>query len=722
MNTAARFAAAWLAALSAGFVMDSARATDLEWEVENPFRFFKKSSLFDMHERAFDQARGKGPLPGNIVWRVERHLNDPDCKDKSSPNACLLTQRSHYATSRLGWAAQTVDSVCYDRNARPRHYMRTCERQYSWGKAKEDYVLPDAHTVQIRLSAGRLAEVASGECMWSWKPRSGAGREETRKQACKAKLVIPRVPYSQDRAASGVSVKVTLPDGRELADPEVIVEDMFVVAFGDSFASGESNPDKPVTFSPSRQMVYDPSLLREEMQMSAARPKTNVAPSFGLASIDSNFDPKTLPRRLMEDEQRERMFRLTSPEFKAAFDKGKAQWLSADCHRSLYGYPFRVGIQLALENRHRAITFASFACTGSDVFEGLFSERDVREGYYNEPNHKKTPAQFDHLANLICRSPSARTEAVSYTLPVYESGSTQVSMQKITKKWCPPSQRKRPIDLVLLSIGGNDVGFSALVAYGITESASDLAPIAGLLGRQIRFSPDVSRVYLKYVDERIKAVKDALHDGFGVAPSKVVQNAYEPIQYDENGQLCGLIPSLGMDVHPKLRSSQARVREVSEFADELTRRLECTANGSRRGCPAGLATGAGTGFHFVTEHLADFAKRGFCAREPRRAQADGTLMAIPRLSPGADAFEPYSPAATLPYGKRWRLIHTPNDAFLTANTHREGISPFDILQPAYAALYSGAFHPTAEGHAVVADRVMSRVRALIDKRSIDAEN
>jgi hypothetical protein len=88
---------------------------------------------------------------------------------------------------------------------------------------------------------------------------------------------------------------------------------------------------------------------------------------------------------------------------------------------------------------------------------------------------------------------------------------------------------------------------------------------------------------------------------------------------------------------------------------------------------------------------------------------------MPRRSKTNDEFEPYSPAAALPSAHRWRLTHNPNDAFLTANTHREGISPFDILQPAYAALYSGAFHPTAEGHAIVADHVMRHVRAVLDK-------
>src|SRR5258708_638739 len=118
----------------------------------------------------------------------------------------------------------------------------------------------------------------------------------------------------------------------------------------------------------------------------------------------------------------------------------------------------------------------------------------------------------------------------------------------------------------------------------------------------------------------------------------------------------------------------------------------------------------GTGFKLVTEHLAKFMRRGICARDPKRTLADQAMMAMPRRSRWSGEFEPYSPAGALPYGHRWRLFHTPNDAFLTANTHREGISPFDILQPAYAALYSGAMHPTAEGHSMVADSVLAHAR------------
>src|SRR5215831_13163692 len=87
------------------------RAADILWEVENPYRFFKRTSSFEMQERAFNAVRGAPaqPLPTNILWKVERRLNDPDCKDSSTPDNCLATARPGFEKSRLGWAAQTVD-------------------------------------------------------------------------------------------------------------------------------------------------------------------------------------------------------------------------------------------------------------------------------------------------------------------------------------------------------------------------------------------------------------------------------------------------------------------------------------------------------------------------------------------------------------------------------------------------------------------------------------
>ena len=574
--------------LVCGLGANLAQAADLIWEVESPFRFFKRTSSFDMHEKAFTAARGAPgeALPGNIVWRTERRLNDPDCRDPSTPTTCANTARARYEASRQGWASQTVGVTCYDRNVRPRRYSVVCARQYSWGVAKEDYILPDAHTVIVRLAPERLATAGAGECVWTWQPRRAGLPAESRKQACNDKLVLRRVPFSPNRGESGVSLKVQLPDGREFADPNVVVDDLLVVALGDSFASGESNPDQPVVFSAAREMVYDP--VNSDTREHQAAKHSKAPPSYGLASTD-DFDVKSLPKRRMEDEERGLIYAPTSREFLDAFERRSAQWLSADCHRSQYGYPFRVGIELALENRHRAVTFVSLACSGADVIEGLFLERDARERF-NEPHGQKVPSQLDQLSDLICRNGSAgRTQSAAYTLPVYKYGSTSIAAQAITKRWCPPEQRKRAIDLVMLSIGGNDVGFGALALYSITEGASDLAPIVGLVGQEVRFGPNVAQAYLQVLDRRMKAVKDALADGFGINPARVLQTAYEPIQFDESGNVCGKQPTLGLDVVPKFKFNTARILEVSNFVRELQARLECISDAHRwTDCPAGL--------------------------------------------------------------------------------------------------------------------------------------
>jgi hypothetical protein len=695
--------------------LQQAWAADLEWEVDNPFRFYKVGGSFALHEKAFAAVRGdpETPVPADIVLRTERRLNDPDCRDRTTPVTCANSAGRGYEQSRLGWAAKTHASLCYDSERRPRGFVTQCERKYGWGSAKEDFILPEAHTVIVRLAAEHVQAAGKDKCVWTWQPRAAGGKAETRTQPCGDRLTISRVPYSTDHSRSGVTVTVKLPDGRTFADPNVTVEDLLVVALGDSFASGESNPDRPVTFSAARQMTYDPVATRED-QVATRSLKPKEQPAYGLASGDSALDPKTLPRRLLDDEEKGVQYKLGSREFAEAFERRHARWVSADCHRSQYGYPFRVAMQLALENRRRAVTLVHLACSGAEVTAGLFQEKDARE-QFDKPNSKMVPAQFDQLSDLICRGGSAaRSKTASYALPTYSHGSTNIAMRNVAMRWCPPAQRKRPIDVVLLSVGGNDVGFSALAYYTISEDASAVAPIAALIGSSIRFGADVTRVYLGVLDERMKAVKDALSDGFGVAPSQVIQTSYEPLQYDETGAFCGMRPTLGLDVHPKLKISRDRIQEASNFQGELLAKLECMSDVSRRrDCPSNLATGRGTGFKLVTEHLAKFAKRGVCARDPQRAQLDGSMMAMPRKDAGGE-FQPYNPANALPYAHRWRLFHTPNDAFLTANTHREGVSLFDIMQPAYAGLYSGALHPTAEGHAMVADSVLPHVRAVIN--------
>src|SRR5262249_27544447 len=184
----------------------------------------------------------------------------------------------------------------------------------------------------------------------------------------------------------------------------------------------------------------------------------------------------------------------------------------------------------------------------------------------------------------------------SYTLPMFSVGSTSITPQRVSKTWCALAQRKRQIDVVLMSIGGNDVGFGGLIAYSLTESAADFAPIAAAVGRSLRFGRDVSRAYMNVLDQRMQALKLALNDGFGVTPSRVFQSSYEPLQYDETGGICGAQPTLGMDVHVGLKLSKARLQETADFLRDFLGRLDCIRS-TRKGksCPAGRADGAGSG-------------------------------------------------------------------------------------------------------------------------------
>jgi len=685
--------------LAAVFVGESASASELSWEVVNPFRLYRQSKSFSLHERAFNAVRGPAATPADIIQRIERCLNDPDPADPESFAVCQGLAQAMDFNRQRGWASSTFEDTCFDQTARPRFYPATCQRN---GRS-EDFVLPAFHSVQIGLMPERLTEAGNGNCTWSWKPRAGSGATvQLATVPCSQKMLIRDVPYARDRASSGLEVEVRLPDGRRLSE-DVIVEDVFVVALGDSFASGEGNPDKPVRFSNSRSMNYEP-----------VRQGADALTESERRARDGSY---VLPKRVMRDEEIGRIYNYDTQEFLDAFWPRSAEWLSPDCHRSQYAFPFRVALQIALEDRHRAVTFATFGCSGAEVINGLFHKMDARE-HWNRSGSKTTevPSQFDQLTSLICRTGGETTER---PMTVFAPGSTQPTVQQVRLRSCPTSQRRREIDLVLLSIGGNDVGFSQIAAYTFLDKVSDIAAVARVREQQLRFGTNVGGAYLAVLDERLDAVAKALNGGFGVNRDKVVHVSYEQALNDEQGNPCGRTEATalaGLDVHSRFRYDGTRVNEVVGFTTRLLDRMQCIAQPGPS-CRGFSPAGGGTGFTLVVEHQPEFLRRGVCARGPENA----SLMRMPREQ-GSSGFSPFLPGAYRPYASHQRLFRTPNDAFLTANEHKGGETPLiDILQPAIAALYSGAFHPTAEAHALVADHVMPHVRRVLAGGSVAAD-
>ena len=100
---------------------------------------------------------------------------------------------------------------------------------------------------------------------------------------------------------------------------------------GDSFASGEGNPDVPVRFSPDRTTDY----------------------GFG----PNNTPLSGYPARIGD----------WKDIGDGKFIEENARWQDQACHRSLYSHQLRAALQLAIEDPHRAVTFVGFACSGAET-------------------------------------------------------------------------------------------------------------------------------------------------------------------------------------------------------------------------------------------------------------------------------------------------------------------------------------------------------------------
>src|SRR5262249_25773227 len=125
-------------------------------------------------------------------------------------------------------------------------------------------------------------------------------------------------------------------------------------------------------------------------------------------------------------------------------------WQSGPCHRSLYGYQMRAALGLAIENPRIAVTFIPLACSGATINAGFLGPQIISE----------------------CPNPGTNT-ACSRSSPPQIAALTQILA--IARK----HRADRSLDLVLLTIGANDIQFAGLVADVIVQSRTERL----LLGR-----------------------------------------------------------------------------------------------------------------------------------------------------------------------------------------------------------------------------------------------
>lgn len=652
MKFAILFAVAVTAAVASLIPNAALAQSRIEWRLENPFRLFKKPEHTALHKEIFDA------LP-----QTER-------------GAPILTAERRLAerAGGRGWAERVFNHTCYNQDG----------DRYD---ACPDYVLPKSHRIVASLVRQRsfrdiFAEsIAARICVWRLSDAAGQVLTETR-LSCRQPAALD-VPYPE-----GGRLTVTI-EGKDAAEPAAIkVRDLLIVGLGDSFGAGEGNPDAPVRFDDARTFNYgfvDIAATGQREQLS------------GFPAREGNWE------------------RINS----AAFDRERARWLDRECHRSLYSHQLRAALQLAVEDPKRAITFVGLACSGAEIAQGLLLPKPVRECTAGEPF--ATPAQLSQLSEELCQSVTRGADmpaAIINRMPELRSISEdEMLVTRCARNAQQAPALKRPIDLVFLSVGGNDVGFTPIVSDSLLGEDSIYRTLGSTMGAV--YGVDQARERLGLVKQRFEGLRFALELFFRLraeagGPAPVVLTGYPQMGYGADGmQACG--GSKGMEVFPPFQLDAAKVGRAEAFTAELNAQLSETA---------------GDDWAYVDGFRADFRTHGLCAAQ---GETPSETLAFPRFKDGA--WSPFKPSAFSPYASRQRWFRTPNDAFLTANMHAAQISNFGAncsglftgifrqlarrhwtpFQVFLASTYGGAFHPTAEGQARIADDVAAAARLILKR-------
>lgn len=200
----------------------------------------------------------------------------------------------------------------------------------------------------------------------------------------------------------------------------VRVEDHFIVSLGDSFASGQGNPEIDLE-----------AILETEVNIRVGNLVNNQTREEIRQELREEFNAKLDAVQLpVEGEENpfkgtyfKRLGKLARIVPRLAFlVSSQGIWKNEDCFRSGISGPSLSAAEFELRDPETSITYISFACSGGTTDDVLNQIRNLRS--HLEPDFSLPPVQ----------------------------GSFQTSTSK------------RSIDALTLSVGGNDLGFADLLA------------------------------------------------------------------------------------------------------------------------------------------------------------------------------------------------------------------------------------------------------------------
>ena len=528
---------------------------------------------------------------------------------------------------------------------------------------KESYLTPIDHPVTVRLTG----EVPVGAtCAWSFDDGDGP---QASTFDC-AEPINLRVRYGRTTVAT-VDVSAG-PAAPQRISTEIMVRDLLIAGLGDSVASGEGNPDRAIALSDEGFCFryYLGSASAQYFRPSRAGYKGGRA--------------------------------CEAPDTLQNWQRHSAVWFNSACHRSLYSYQTRTALALAVRYPHIAVTYLPLACTGATIPDGLFGPQRARE----------CPPTIPYSS---CRG----------------TVDAQLSELRAALTAAKKRQPDRKLDLILLSIGANDINFSGLVADVIVDTPTErvLFRRSGVIG-----SVDDSRAALaRDLPQSFGKLREGLKPLVGGDLSHVVYVSYANPALSDGGAPC---PGgrAGFDIHPSFNAQPQRLAAVSGYVQsEFLPQLKALAT-----CQSGVLCRdpASDRMTFVDSHQATFADHGFCARAESDPEFDRECF-----SAKGESFDPdivtagnqpmlcgRSASEYRAYLPRARWIRDANDSYFAAMTYPQGLpsssQPSDIHDATWgvlSAVYGGAVHPSAEGHAAMADAALPAVTSVLQLNTVVPE-
>jgi len=330
----------------------------------------------------------------------------------------------------------------------------------------------------------------------------------------------------------------------------------------------------------------------------------------------------------------------------------QAQWEDVRCNRSRKAAFAQAVERLKRAAPGRAIDFVSFACSGAEVETGLLAPYDGPEPPAG--NHQALEPQINQVVAASCGK-------VIRTNP--QSGKPGSLSGRGAPYWtCAVTPR--PIDALLVSIGGNDVGFADIVEQCMLNvcNVPIWRPFIGDSGTRAKFQNDLS-----VLERRYARLRDVIKQYLPHVRT-VYFGGYPDPTYGADGNHCDHEPvNPQLPFGPRLADQFSLIgRDQSTFASTV---IIPQLNDRVRGAAA-----LEPHWHYIAP--ADFMKHGYCADT-------------------GSGFTPGSPT------NRW--VNTVTDSFRTRGW----------------PIISSAMHPNDAGQAAMAERYFDVLKDLLNYPSLN---